>query len=319
MNKILLHNPGIGTLNIGDQIISDSAKKQLSSLLKQSFVSEISTHMPNSYYYMRLFRDMDFSFVLGSNLLKSTKFGFKRQWDVKLSQFYLNPAILVGVGWWQYGNKPNLYTKMLYKKRLSSQFLHSVRDEYTLKILKDMGIKNVVNTSCATMWGFTEEYNYRIPQYKSNNVVFTLTDYNKNEVLDKQLIDLLINNYRNVYFWPQGTGDLNYIISLMGDEIDRIEFIEPNLNSYDNILKQQDIDFIGTRLHGGIRALQNERRTLILSVDNRAEEKKKDFNLPVVSRNSIGEIQNFIENKFITQITTPQKDILLWKNQFGVK
>lgn len=319
MKKILLHNPGIGTLNIGDQIIADSAKKELYELLSKNFVSEISTHMPNSYYYMRLFRNMDYSFILGSNLLKSTKFGFKRQWDVKLRQFYLDPTILVGVGWWQYGNTPNLYTKLLYKKRLSTKFLHSVRDEYTLNILRDMGIKNVVNTACSTMWKFTEEYNQKIPQYKSTDVVFTLTDYNKNEMLDTQLIKLLFNNYRKVYFWPQGTGDMDYVTYLLGNDVNKINVINPSLTAYDEVLESHEVDFIGTRLHGGIRALQNGRRALILSVDNRAEEKKKDFNLPVVSRDKIDEIQKFIEHKFITQIVTPQKNILLWKEQFGLK
>ena len=38
----------------------------------------------------------------------------------------------------------------------------------------------------------------------------------------------------------------------------------------DALIQDTECDYIGTRLHGGIRALQHGRRSLILSVDNRA-------------------------------------------------
>ncbi|WP_373192866.1 polysaccharide pyruvyl transferase family protein [Enterococcus sp. RIT-PI-f] len=319
MKKILYCDPAIASLNIGDHIISTSAKEQLKDITKNNFVTEISTHLPTSYYYMRLLKDVDYSFVLGSNLLKSTHFGFKRQWDIKMRQFYLKPSILVGAGWWQYGNKPNLYTKLLYKKVLDKNVLHSVRDDYTMNTLQDMGFKNVINTSCSTMWKFTDEYNDYIPKYKSDNVVFTLTDYNKSESDDQKLVNILLNNYQKIYFWPQGIGDYEYLQNLLGKEVDKIEIISPDLSSYDYLLDNKDIEFIGTRLHGGIRALQKGKRTLILSVDNRAEEKKKDFNLPVVSRENFKEIEKFVERQFITNIHTPQKNIKIWKDQFGIK
>jgi polysaccharide pyruvyl transferase WcaK-like protein len=295
------------------------AKKQLKSLLQNNFIVEISTQLPVSYYYMRHFKNIDYRFVLGSNLLKSTAFGLKRQWNIKLSQvLFIKPIILMGVGWWQYGNKFNLYTKVLYKNICHRDYLHSVRDKFTLEIMRDMGIKNVINTSCPTMWIFTSKFNSKIPNYKSNNVVFTITDYCKDELSDSKLIDLLHKEYKNVFFWPQGMGDSEYIDYIEKNRDKKVIKISPSLKEYDKLLENEDIDFIGTRLHGGIRALQKRCRTLILSIDNRAEEKKKDFNLPVAKRDDFDCIKNFIKKKYETNIIIPEKEIDTWKNQFNL-
>ena len=49
----------------------------------------------------------------------------------------------------------------------------------------------------------------------------------------------------------------------------------------------ENIDYVGTRLHAGIRALQHKKRTIIIGIDNRAIEKAKDFNLTVIDRKNI--------------------------------
>lgn len=317
MKKILLLDPGVSSMNIGDEIISDSAKNQIDFLLEKNFVTSVSTHLPMSYYYMRLLKDSDYTFVLGSNLLKSTHFGLKRQWDITFkSKFYLNDVNLIGAGWWQYNNNPNLYTKQLYKSILNKDRLHSVRDEYTEQILKNMGIKNVINTSCATMWGLTPDNTSKISRYKSNEVVFTLTDYNKNFEQDKKLINTLLNNYERIHFWPQGIGDFEYLYNFK-EYHSKINILNPNLESFDKLLENSDIDYIGTRLHGGIRALQKNRRSLIIGIDNRAEEKKKSFNLPVISREEIAKLNdNFIDVAVDYDINLPMKKIEEWKSQF---
>ena len=63
---------------------------------------------------------------------------------------------------------------------LDSTYLHSVRDSYTEKKLKQIGIDNVINTSCPTMWRLTEEFCSHIPCKKQDTVVTTITDYRKN-------------------------------------------------------------------------------------------------------------------------------------------
>ncbi|MGL4830702.1 MAG: polysaccharide pyruvyl transferase family protein [Vibrio sp.] len=316
MKKIILYSPGLASYNIGDKIISDSAKREMKKLLSKAFVTEIPTHTPHSWYYMRPLIKSDYKFVLGSNLLKPTFFGFKRQWDITLFKSWITgPCILIGAGWWQYGSKPNLYTKLLYKQVLDSNYIHSVRDEYTKKMLEETGFKNVINTACPTMWSLTKDHCGHIKKIKSNNVIVTLTDYNKDVKSDKRLLLFLSDKYDKVYYWPQGIGDLDYLNELNVNR-NNIEVIEPSLESFDEVLTYGNVDYIGTRLHGGIRALQKKVRTLILAIDNRAWEKKKDFNLPVVERNDEEALSNFINDEYSVDINIPIENINRWKKQF---
>jgi hypothetical protein len=316
MKKVVLYSPGLSSMNLGDKIIADSAKEGIDFILNESFVTEVATHLPQSYYYMRNLKDVDLKFVLGSNLLKSTFFGFKRQWDITLRLSKVTgPCILMGVGWWQYGNEPNWYTKMLLRSVLSKKYIHSVRDDYTEKMLKKIGINNVINTSCPTMWKLTKEHCSQIKNEKSEDVVFTLTDYNKDFKRDKELINILVNNYRTIYFWPQGMPDYEYFIELYGKS-DSIKILKPTLEDYNKILEQGDIDYIGTRLHGGIRALQKKVRTIIISIDNRAKEKNKSFNIPIVERLDIDNLEEVINSPFETSINIPIEKINRWRSQF---
>lgn len=317
MKKIKLYSPAISSLNIGDEIIVDSIKKEMNFLFDDSLCIELSTHTPLSRFYMKAIGEVDYSFVCGSNLLMGNMNNLLfRQWDIRPSIYkFINPCILIGVGWWQYNNDMNLYTKLLYKKILSNKYLHSVRDSYTEKKLKDAGIKNVINTGCATMWSLTKEHCSKIPQKKANKVIFTLTDYKPDELNDNILIKILKKNYDEIFYWIQGSGDLDYIKKLK--EFDKtIKIIPPSLRKYDEVLEKYEIDYIGTRLHGGIRALQKQRRTIIIGVDNRAEEKKKDFNLPVISRNNIEKLDNIINSNIVTDININLENIEKFKNQF---
>jgi hypothetical protein len=92
-------------------------------------------------------------------------------------------------------------------------------------------------------------------------------------------------------------------------------YVKPSLQALDEILTI-DIDYLGTRLHAGIRALQNKKRTLILAVDNRAIEISKDTNLPVVPRNDWESITSWIESAYETRIRLPWSNIDKWKSQF---
>ena len=52
--------------------------------------------------------------------------------------------------------------------------------------------------------------------------------------------------------------------------------MSPTLEAFDNLLESEiDLDYIGTRLHAGIRAIQKKRRSIIIGVDNRALEMQK--------------------------------------------
>lgn len=312
--KILLLNPSIGSLNLGDHIIFQGAYNQIENLLKDSFIVEISTHSPIAKY-LKCIKEFDLRFVCGSNLLRGKMNGIFRQWDINLlTTRYLDKCILLGVGWWQYNDNPNLYTKILYRRALSSDLLHSVRDSYTECQMKKMGFENVINTGCPTMWNLTHEHCATIPNKKAKSVVCTITDYKINKKLDKQMINILNKNYESVYFWPQGVNDLKYYKEICGG-YENIQILPPTLKAFDKIL-EQDVDYVGTRLHGGIRALQKKRRTIIVAVDNRAIEKKKDFNLECVMREEIENLSKMVNETFQTQINIPIENIKKWKDQF---
>lgn len=316
INNTVLFDPAISSLNIGDHIISESAKKQIRPIIENDFIVEVSTHLPISRMYMRHLKNSEQKFVLGSNLLRGKMDRIFRQWDIRIDQSDLvKNSILVGVGWWQYGDEPNYYTKQLYKNILSHDYLHSVRDEFTKQQLSKIGITNVLNTSCSTMWDLTEEHCSDISTEKQNKVVFTLTDYNKDIERDSKLINQLLENYQEVYYWVQGTGDYLYLESLPVD-ISKIKIIPPSLEAFDKVLMMDGIEYVGTRLHGGIRALQHKRRTLIIGIDNRATEKKKDFNLNVIDRKNIDQLDEIINRRNETNIVIPIKEIEEWKNQF---
>lgn len=315
MRKVLLFNPGVGSLNKGDEIISDAVTNNIDFCLQNNFVTSISTHTPLNYTYVKHLKNYDLKFVCGSNLLMGKMNGLFRQWDITpLSISAVKECILVGVGWWQQNDKPNLYTKWLYRKILNKNYLHSVRDEYTKKMLESIGVKNVINTGCCTMWGFTKEFCNQIPTKKSDDAIFTITDYNEDEENDSLMIKTIIKNYKNVYFWPQGEKDYDYILKLGFNN--EVKFINSDLKSYDDFLSKHDCDYIGTRLHGGIRALQHKKRSIIISIDNRAREKKKDFNIPCIERNEMSNLNKMINSSFKTEINIPIENINKWKSQF---
>jgi hypothetical protein len=185
-------------------------------------------------------------------------------------------------------------------------------------MLRNAGILNVVNTGCPTMWGLSIEHCQSIPSIKSRNVVFTLTDYCRSPKDDLQLIKLLKYSYEKVFFWIQGTGDLSYLSSLWGAQ-PQIDFhiLNPNLNSFDELLRSSDsLDYVGTRLHAGIRSLQMKRRSIIIGVDNRAIEKRRDFGIEVVDRGDFDRLKVLINEPFSTKINLKNENIAHWKSQF---
>jgi len=218
----------------------------------------------------------------------------------------------MGVGWRDYMGKPDMYTRLILRRMMASPYMHSVRDSYTLAKLTFAGGK-VINTACPTMWSLTEEHCAKIPLSKGDSVVTTLTYYNPDPVHDSILLTTLKRNYERVYFWPQQSEDDAYFKSL---GIDGIRSIRPSLKAYDEVLLNEDCDFIGTRLHGGIRALQKGRRCLIIGIDNRAAEISKDSDLPVLPRSRSAELVNWIYGEEPTRVKLPLTAIAEWSAQF---
>ena len=321
MKKIILFNTAVASPNKGDDIIMDCCKKQLEPILKGNYVLEVPTHTPISHWYQNFakfnigdhFKKIDYKFVCGTNLLNANMFLPTPLWNINpFNSKVANGAIAVGAGMGSQSIKANYYTKKLLRKVLSLDYVHSTRDEKSANFLRSIGLK-AINTGCATTWDLSNEFCSTIPDGKSDEVVFTLTDYAQDEQKDKYLINILLKYYNKVYFWIQGIGDLDYLQKIYKGN--QIILVDPSLEAYDEILEKR-IDFIGTRLHAGIRAMQKKCRTVIISVDNRAEDMKKDINLCVVSRNELDTLETLIYRKMPTQLNIKMENIQKWLSQF---
>ncbi|MEJ8734540.1 polysaccharide pyruvyl transferase family protein [Mediterraneibacter sp. ICN-202921] len=321
MKKIILFNTAIASPNKGDDIIMSCCKKQLKFLLENNYVLELPTHTPISHWYQNFskfnigdhYREIDYKFICGTNLFNANMCLPTPLWNINVFNCKVaKGAVAVGVGMGSVKATPNSYTRSLLRKVLSTEYVHSTRDEKTAKFLRGLGFK-ALNTGCATTWDLTNNFCAEIRGKKAEEVVFTLTDYAKDIEKDKYLLKVLLENYKKVYYWIQGIGDLQYLKEIYDG--DQVTLIGPTLEAYDKILEKQ-IDFIGTRLHAGIRAMQKKCRTIIISVDNRAEDMKKDINLCILPRKQLDNLSDFIYKDIEFQLNIKEKNIEMWRDQF---
>lgn len=314
MRKIVIFDPSQVTDNLGDFIIMDAVNSALQKMFPEDYLLHVPTHDRPGKSGLEQIARSPLSFVGGTNMLTSHWLWY-RQWKLQVQDVpKVKNAVLCGVGWHKYQSPPDFITGFILRSMLSKNYLHSVRDRYTEKHLQSIGIKNVVYTGCPTMWNLTPEHCSKLPMHKAKVAVITVTEYLKNIEVDRAWLDTVVKNYDQVYFWSQMYEDLGYAKSQLGD---KIKVIAPTLAAFNEFLATTDCDFIGNRLHGGIRALQHGRRTLILEVDNRAAEIGRDTGLQTLPRADIAGIQTWINNPRPVTITMPFAAIEQWKQQFS--
>jgi polysaccharide pyruvyl transferase WcaK-like protein len=308
--RTIIHiDPAIGSTNLGDEIISDAVSSQIMKIFPQSRIIKISSRDIGLWAKKQLLDKADLILFGGSNALSSDPvFGYRQFAMGKIPPFYLNNIVLLGVGWWQYQEKNGFLSKPFYKKVLDNKTIHSVRDSYSKEKLNHMGFENIQNTSCPTMWDLTSFENTI-----DSKVIFTITDYHPNHVRDTTFIKNITAKFSDICFWPQGTGDVEYLKKL-SNEIDmtKIKILKPNLRNFDERL-EDNYSYIGTRLHAGIRALQKKCPSYIIPVDNRAVEIAKTESLPLVS-NDLAELSASDKYQY-KHIKNP--DIQKFINQFS--
>lgn len=315
--QVALMQANVASANIGDEIISRYCRKNIEEIFPNSQTVVYPTQMLLDKRAKGSLERSDLAIVCGTNLLASNM-KKRRQWNVGNTEKKLKTKfILCGVGWWQYQDDPDFYTKRLLQNILSKEYIHSVRDEYSRQMLLKCGISNVVNTSCPSMWNLTKDNCVNIPRKKASQVVMTLTDYKRNPDTDKLLFQILENNYKKRYLWLQSYADYEYLNEI-GYISDSFEILPPTLVAYEGLLKEGNIDYVGTRLHGGIHAINHGIRTIILATDNRATEIAKDTGLQVVERYNTERIQLLINTEWETDIKIPNEAIRTWKSQFVV-
>jgi len=303
----------VASTNLGDQIIMEAVREELADLLADDFVFTVAAHEWLGAKGRDLLRRSDRAIVGGANLL-SSRMWFRPLWKLRPWDAWLGrKSILMGVGWYQYQGSADPYTRWLFRSMLSREALHSVRDSYSERMLRSIGVSNVVNTGCPTIWKLTAALCAGLPKTKSRNVVTTLNTYMPDPARDKRLLAELECSYERVYFWPQTDSDQDYARDLGFD----LTLVEANLRSYDELLERDiDLDYVGLRLHGGIRALKKGRRSIVLEIDNRAAEMGRDFALPTVAQGDWDKLRRMICEPFATSVTVPSQAVDQWKRQF---
>lgn len=303
--------------NIGDQIISRAVHRELRSIFGETTeIAAIPSHQYPSRNSLKLLEDAEHIFVGGSNLLWFRRW-LPASWKIGLfGLVYYRDLILFGVGWGAYDIQPNAHGKWICSTILSQSHIHSVRDSFTRSIADEsLKLPKVSNTACPTMWCLTEDLVGSIHRHKGDECIFSLTDYSKDPRFDSQLIRDLIDHYEGrVLFWPQGNGDLDYCKSLgyTGRVIDR------SLSSLLSILSSgTQFDYVGTRLHAGVLCLEHRVRSLIISIDNRAQEIAADTGLPAVARNDRAGLLKWLRGDTETCVRLPVNEIDLWRQQFS--
>lgn len=310
---ITLLDTSVSSTNVGDEIIMEAVRNQLGPVLANDYVNRVASHETMSAKSRGMIEQSDYVIAGGSNLLSSHA-GLRSVWKLSpLDAALGRKFVMMGVGWYHDQGAPDPYTAFLFKSMFSRERLHSVRDGYSKKKLEALGFANVLNTGCPTLWELPADVNERTPCVKARNVVTTLNTYMKDRDADTALLKLLQEKYEQVFAWVQTYADQDYLKALFPS----IRLIAPNLAAYDALLTGDlDLDYVGNRLHAGIRALQKGRRAIIIEIDNRAREMGRDFHLPTVAREDFAALQSMIEAPRPMRITLPTGDIARWLDQW---
>lgn len=311
----VIFDTSMGSDNAGDFIIMDACNAVYSDLFPGKNPIRLATHQYTSDLEKH---KAQLKFLCGTNIVY-THMRNQTQWALPKRVSNFRNTCLLGVGMSDIGidDKIDSLSASFYKEILTKRYLHSVRDELTKKKLTEIGIENVLNTACPTMWTLTSDAQSRIPIRKSRNVLTSITDYAFSPELDKKMLEILKQHYEKVFIWIQGSHDIDWCLQKIVD-LNQFELVGPGISQLNNILKNEDLDYIGTRLHAGIRSLNQGHRSLIIAVDNRARQIGKDTQLPVVERTNIatGAVQQWIREPRPSAIVLPWSDIDKWKSQF---
>ena len=329
MSKITVLDPGLKdhqglpSLNLGDVIISEAVQEELRQMFPGSEIIPISSHTLLEEKHIRLIKESDMCFVGGTNLLSSDAMAFRGMPLSDKKFIYLFPPVtnlvLMGVGWgFGYQQPVRFKTRLFYKRLLSRQKMHACRDEYSTNKLNRATSVKTINTCCPTTWKLRSPINYRMNNY--TDCVLTLTDYSKDTVKDSELIETILENFSKVFFFPQGSGDKEYLESLdiYKKNASRFVVLPHNYDESTSFLHSHpNLTYIGTRLHAGIRCMQLGMDTLIIGVDNRALEIHNDTLLPVIKRNDQDRMNRWLKgDKIFEPVKLPLENISIWKNQF---
>lgn len=266
--RYLLLDTAMGSENSGDHVIMDAC----GCIADQIFGAALP-HVATHYYSKELeMYPEHVKLLCGTNILY-THMADQQQWALAERLGNNRNVVLFGVGMSDIGvdDAIDAYTKKFYKTLLSDEYLHSVRDEMTKKRLNSIGIANVLNTACPTMWSLTPSKQLEISSKRSKNVVTSITDYCFDAERDRKMLELLSSEYEKVTIWVQGSHDVDWCLDQIAD-LTQFNVIGPNIEDLNRVIETEEFDYVGTRLHAGIRCLNGGHRSLIIAIDNRARQ-----------------------------------------------
>jgi len=271
---ITLLDTALDSSNAGDGIIRASIFREFPAL---ATARSVPTHRHPSQDELELAKASRYLILTGTNIL-SGRLGADRQWPLSPETIaaYQGKVIFLGVGWREYEAEPSNAGLDLIRRMRHPGFPVAARDEHTRGVLIAADIP-AVNTGCPTMWSLSSSLEVA---GRGDEAVFTLTDYRPNRLGDTALMWALARKYKKVVAWPQSEKDETLLRRMIRPPNLRIG--RGGLDSLDEYLSNRD--YVGTRLHAGIRAAQLGRPLLIVAVDNRAIEISRDTGLPVVPR-----------------------------------
>lgn len=311
---LALFDPSIGTANLGDEIISRLGQRVLNDCFANCDTLRVPTHFLPQRDTIEKLLSYRHKIVCGTNLM-TPHFEKHSLWKVPADLYGYTNTLTLAVGWGYYCDDISKASRTTYRNMLSKSGLHSVRDRYTEQKFHEMGIHNVIYTACVTLWGMTPDRCKAIPKKKARDVIATITDYSRDPQADKEMLSILLDHYETVYVWIQGREDLQYLETLV--DLEKICVVERSVDAFEKVLDQGHIDYIGTRLHAGILALNHGVRSIVVAIDNRAKEMGRDVNLIMVSRDDVAdELEPLIESEFETVLNIPWENIEKWKLQF---
>lgn len=315
MQHIHLIDTSVASDNIGDEIIVEECRQHIETCFPDAYVTTSSGHDGMGTYGRKAARQADVVFLLGTNAL-SARFQLTRNfiWNVALRDLDVlrHKVVLFGVGANRDFTSVSALQRRLLRHILSPDVLHAVRDSTGLRLLQECGLQ-AINSGCPTLWRYSNE-DVSVPATRAPEVVFTLTKH-KRSPNDAVFVDILRSHYKKLHFWPQQPRDLTYLQEIGG--LDGINVVPPNLAAYDRLLAKEDVDVIGTRLHGGIRGLRHGKRVIVLSIDNRARDIGKANGLPTLARDDIATLPQLIEGNFETLLNIPPEPIAHFLGQFS--
>lgn len=310
MKHIHLLDTSISSDNIGDEIIVDHLKAQLFQNFPDAYFTSSSSHDGLGAFGRKLAAKADLVFLLGTNALHPEyRFLGGGLWPLRPKDVSAleNKVILFGVGAIKDFQSIQPMQKRLLRRVLRSEATHFVRDNTALKLVEQCGLK-VVNGSCPTLWSLATPM--RFAPNDVDSAVFSLTYYRKKAV-DAQFVAYMQKRYKKLHFWAQQIEDIDYLHSF--PDTLSIPILPPNLRAYDAFLKAEECDVIGSRLHGGIRALHAGRRSVIIAVDNRARDIGRETSLPVIAQ---GEDMSVLEEMLGNDIVVDMSPLSRLRDTF---